>query len=290
MFAPSIPGRIRTFAPSPDSKRSIHATAGLRSLTSAEHGRECICGFTLFELLIVMAVIAILMVLIAPAFTTIKGGTDVTSAAYTIKGVLDTARTYAKANNTYTWVGFFEEDVSKPWQPPTSLTPPGGVGRIIVSIVASKDGTMIYDATAPAKIDTTKLIQLGKLIKIENAHLAGDAAFTAAPSTPTGVTFGSRPSVTYRIATPPNSSPSDSRTPFQYPLGSPQPPAQYSFLKAVEFSPRGEARIDNSADYSLQNAAEIGLRGTRGTTVDTGPNVVAVQVGGVGGDVIIYRK
>ena len=53
------------------------------------------------------------MVLIAPAFTTIKGGTDVTSAAYTIKGVLDTARTYAKANNTYTWVGFFEEDVSQ---------------------------------------------------------------------------------------------------------------------------------------------------------------------------------
>ena len=52
------------------------------------------------------------MVLIAPAFTTIKGGTDVTSAAYTIKGVLDTARTYAKANNTYTWVGFYEEDVS----------------------------------------------------------------------------------------------------------------------------------------------------------------------------------
>ena len=43
----------------------------------------------------------------------LKGGTDVTSAAYTIKGVLDTARTYAKANNTYTWVGFFEEDVSQ---------------------------------------------------------------------------------------------------------------------------------------------------------------------------------
>ena len=37
----------------------------------------------------------------------IKGGTDVTNAAYTIKGVLDTARTYAKANNTYTWVGFY---------------------------------------------------------------------------------------------------------------------------------------------------------------------------------------
>ncbi len=53
-------------------------------------------AFTLLELLIVMGIVALLMVLIAPAFTTIKGGTDVTSAAYTIKGVLDTARTYAK--------------------------------------------------------------------------------------------------------------------------------------------------------------------------------------------------
>jgi prepilin-type N-terminal cleavage/methylation domain-containing protein len=285
MFAPSISRRA--------CPNIQHAPAWppLNFRLSILNSQRCRAAFTILELLIVLGIIGILLVLIAPAFTTIKGGTDVTSAAYTVKGVLDTARTYAKANNTYAWVGFFEEDVSQPWQPSTTLTPPGGVGRIIMSIVASKDGTMIYDATAPAKIDTTKLIQIGKLIKIENAHLAGDAVFTAAPSTPTGVTFGSRPSVTYRIATPPNSSPSaDSRTPFQYPLGSPQPAAQYNFVKAVEFSPRGEARIDNSADYSLQNAAEIGFRGTHGTTVDMGPNVVAIQVGGVGGDVIIYRK
>ena len=75
---------------------------------------ESIRGFTLLELLVVVGIIALLLVLIAPAFTYIKGGTDVTSAAYTIKGVLDTARTYAKANNTYAWVGFYEEDVSQP--------------------------------------------------------------------------------------------------------------------------------------------------------------------------------
>lgn len=95
-------------------------------------------AFTLFELLIVVGIIAVLMVIIAPAFTNIKGGGDVTSAAYTIKGVLDTARTYAKANNTYTWVGFFEEDIS-------SATPGiPGTGRPVISIIASKDGTMLY--------------------------------------------------------------------------------------------------------------------------------------------------
>ena len=99
-------------------------------------------GFTLLELLIVVGIIGLLLVLIAPAFTTIKGGSDVTSAAYTIKGVLDTARTYAKANNTYTWVGFYEEDVS-------SGTPgTAGTGRVVMSIVASKDGTKVYDANS----------------------------------------------------------------------------------------------------------------------------------------------
>src|SRR5437762_8479124 len=63
-------------------------------------------AFTLLEMLVVMGIIATLMVLVAPAFTTIKSGTDATSAAYAIKGTLDTARTYAMANNTYTWVGF----------------------------------------------------------------------------------------------------------------------------------------------------------------------------------------
>src|SRR3989454_1630283 len=125
-------------------------------------------GFMLLELLIVVGIIGLLMVLIAPAFTYIKGGTDVTSAAYTIKGVLDTARTYAKANNTYTWVGFYEENVSNP-SSPNSDTP--AIGRLVMSIVASKDGTTVYDPNSLATIAPTKLIQVGKLTKIENVHL-----------------------------------------------------------------------------------------------------------------------
>src|SRR5437016_952281 len=88
-----------------------------------------LAGFTLLEMLIVVGIIGLLLVLIAPAFTYIKGGTDVTSAAYTIKGVLDTARTYAKANNTYAWVGFFEEDASLSSTNPATA----GNGRIVIS-------------------------------------------------------------------------------------------------------------------------------------------------------------
>src|SRR5437660_7716583 len=139
-------------------------------------------GFTLVELLIVVGIIAVLLVLIAPAFTSLKGGTDVTSAAYTIKGVLDTARTYAKANNTYTWVGFYEEDVS-------SGTPgTAGTGRLVMSVVASKDGTNVY-GSGTVVIDPTKLLQVGKLIKIDNIHLPLFALGTGM-----GDTFDARPS------------------------------------------------------------------------------------------------
>src|SRR5438046_1938063 len=138
-------------------RRSIDGSGSLKRFNAST--LQPFNGFTLLELLIVVGIIGLLLVLIAPAFTYIKGGTDVTSDAYTIKGVLDAARTYAKTNNTYTWVGFYEEDVSQPsTNPPTA-----GVGRVVMSIVASKDGTKIYDATSTS-IDPTRLIQVSKLV------------------------------------------------------------------------------------------------------------------------------
>src|SRR5205085_10203734 len=208
--------------------------------------------------MVVIAIMVLVVAFIAPAVTSLKSAGDVTSAAYTVKGVLDQARTYAKANNTYTWVGFFEEDVS---QPSTTPQATAGIGRIVISLVASKDGTMIYNPSSPAKITTTQLIQVGKLTKIENVHLAGDALFTAAPSTPTGSTFDYRPAVTFRIASPPNTSPPYSTTPFQYPVWTPEPAWQYTFVKAVAFRRAGWVPIDNSTiSYALQPAAGSGLR------------------------------
>ena len=264
-----------------NSQRSTKNAQRCSAVFTLETQRERASAFTLLELLIVVGIIGLLLVLIAPAFTYIKGGTDVTSAAYTIQGVLDTARTYAKANNTYTWVGFFEEDVSS--------TTPGmpGVGRLVMSIVASKDGTIIYDPTNLAQQDlTTRVLQVGKLAKIDNVHLW---THTDAPSG-AGSTFDTRPNVlsTYCIG---SSSPAASTIPFGYPVGNPAPAAQYTFVKAIQFSPRGEARINNNSN-ALQAVAEIGLEPTHGATVPASipANVVAVQFTGVGGDARIYRR
>ncbi len=248
---------------------------------SAVRAREP-CGFTLVELIVVIALISTLMVLVAPAFTGIKSAGDVTSAAYTIKDALEQARTHAMAYETYVWIGFYEEPAG---QPSTNPATPG-TGRIVISTIASADGTTVYNPRSLAAIDPTRVTQLNKLVKVEGTHLA-----TFPDGSGTGDTFDSRPAAIYETAkigdtTPPN----PSLTPFQYPVGNPAPDAQYTFVKAVEFSPRGEARINNR-NYTLKTVAEIGLQPTHGTTVDVNSrNIIAIQFGALGGDLKIYRR
>jgi type II secretory pathway pseudopilin PulG len=270
--------------------------------------RERASAFTLLELLIVVGIIALLLALIAPAFTNIKSAGDVTSAAYTIKGVLDTARTYAKANNTYVWVGFAEENAgSNPPATPTA-TPaasPYPSGRLVMAIVASKDGTTIYNPNSlnnPDPIDPTRLTPVTKLVKVDNVHLPLFAAGTGG-----GDGFDARPSPSpasdynYSRFGDLNvggfSAPlTDSQFPFQYPVGSPAPTAQYVFRKTLQFTPRGECRINST--YDVRRVIEIGLLQTHGSIVPTPTpsagnyvgNVAAVQITGFGGSVKIYRR
>jgi prepilin-type N-terminal cleavage/methylation domain-containing protein len=227
-------------------------------------------GFTLLELLIVIGIMAILLVLIAPAFTTIKSAGDVTSAAYTVKGVLDTARTYAKANNTYTWVGFAGSIGPNTNQ--DAIT-----GQVELAIVASKDGTNLWSANnwLPGK-----LTQVGKMITLNNIHI-GD---TGTPQN-NGTEFESRENVDsfHRIST------SDD-TPYPFTVQG------TTFNKWIQFSPRGEALVHGD-NYSIVKAAEVGVLPTHGNVLGVTQsgslwlgNVAAIQVGGFTGDVRIYRR
>jgi prepilin-type N-terminal cleavage/methylation domain-containing protein len=242
-------------------------------------------GFSLIELLVVIAIIAILTALMIPALTSLKGAGEVTKSAYDLVGTLETARAYAIANNTYVWVGFFEEDGSAL----TSVPATNGTGRVVLSVVASKDGLQGFDANSSAsasnKLDAIRLVQLGKLVKMGNVHLA---AFPDGANT--GDSFDARPAAGSDYARIGGTNPpTSSKFPFQFPVGNPAPTPQYTFVKTLQFNPRGECRVNST--YDLRQVVEIGLQQAHGNILDTrSSNVIAVQITGVAGNAKIYRR
>jgi len=248
-------------------------------------------AFTLIELITVLAIVVALCALIVPAVTGLKGGTDLTSAAYQIQEALDQARTYAVSNNCYTWVGFFEEDISN-----SNATPANrGVGRLVISIVASNDGTTIYNKAKAAAATTqtitpSRLAQIGKLIKLDNIHVLNA----------TGQTVGIRQAGILTAANLVGLSAQPLLFNFQYPLnggaavytfglGPAQPGSVPVLSGIVQFSPQGEASSEAQALPGMVPCRELAVQQTHGTQPAASRNIIAVDIGGLTGQTTLYR-
>jgi len=221
-------------------------------------------GFSLLELMAVVFVLILVVGFLAPALTNLKSAGDVTSAAYTIKGVLDQARTYAMANDTYTTVGFAGS---------IGNTSASVTGQIFVAMLASTDATANGFSNGNYK-------QLGKLLKFDNTHIHD----TGVP-TNDGTDFENRPSVAaaYRISTAA--------------AGAYTITIQgVTFSRWVQFSPRGEAVLGGNS--AMTQYMEVGLFPTHATILASSQdangkwlgNIVAIQVSGFSGSVRIYRR
>jgi len=84
-------------------------------------------AFTLIELLCVMAIMGLMLVLVVPVTGALKGSGSVNDATLNVSLILEQARAYAMANNTYVWVGFSEDQT-------------GGNSKVTVSAVAGTTG------------------------------------------------------------------------------------------------------------------------------------------------------
>ena len=277
-------------------REHFHRATGLRAVPRAGARR----GFTLVEMLVVIAIVLILLALIVPAFTQLNTARELTRSAYDITNLLDEARAYAKTKGTYTWVGFFEEDASKAAGNP-------GTGRVVISVVASRDATAMYPAAgdqialdAANAPDPNNLLQLGRLMKLDNTHLTvlkpedvptRDQTTVPAAAYQVGKDdFGSNPSGQDEFGkhvplADPSAPPDANQVTFGYPIGAATPTSK--FVKIIQFNPLGDAAkiVD-----SPQRLMEIGLRTARGAVVDpASKNCVAIQVTGIGGQVRIYR-
>jgi len=243
------------------------------------------------ELLSVISVVMVMGVILAPAVGGLRGASDLTRSAYDIQGILDQARAYAMANNTYVYVGFSEVDVS---QPTTSKPQAAGVGRLAIAAVASRDGTPGYDMKSPGisspAISNSNLTAISKLQRFENIHLAD---LGSAPPADGGM---ARPGIpdpqsgypNYRLGNP--AAASNCVTPFEWPVDSASNGGQYSFKIVVNFDPQGVARIQGGTNTDhIPPYMEIGLQPTHGNSISTAGNTVAIQIDGMTGTTRIYR-
>ncbi len=264
-------------------------------------------AFTLVELLVVTGLIAVMAALAGPALVAIKGGEDMTKNAYDIAGLLEQARAYAMANNTYVFVGLEEVDASRT----ASVVPQlPGTGRVAVAVIASKDGTRDYDVTngnlsIPPFVDQngnpvstgTNFVAISKLMYFENTHLASAGVLngpSVAVNSSGSVGSGrmERPAIVANDCILANGS--DCVTAFAWPLGIAynSNSAQYNFGTVVNFDPQGVARLQtaNNAD-AIGQYMEIGLEPAHGNVVQQTPpsNVAVIQIDAMTGATHIYR-
>lgn len=259
-------------------------------------------AFTLVELLVVIAIMVIMMALVGPVMNSLKGSRDVVHIASDIDSTLEQARAYAMANDTYVFVGFDEVDVTQPLSTNPTAPQPAGIGRIAMAIVASKDGTRIYDPNSNGTdiasfwsnsnnyANGAHLVAVGNLRVFDDVHLADSLG--AVP------TSGKMARSTVDNAERLGNSNCYSATPFAWPLGSSIGAGQYQFTKVIQFGPQGSAKVQTKSSTSngqdIVPWVEVDLQQTHGNALvplPSNPNTgtqTAIQIDGITGAVRTY--
>ncbi len=217
------------------------------------------------ELLAVLAVMAILAAGAGPAMQAIQSSEGLSMDTANISTILDLARAYAMANNTYVFVGFYESDGS---QPSNKWPAPAGVGRLWMSVVASNDGTRLYDASnfSPANLTT-----INKLVHFDNVHLTATAPANISNLDPSAAQLAG----------------SNSIISFGAPVNSPGTIAQ--FAEFIQFDPRGVVSLPTTVSPPLASWVQINLVPAHGNQVSNSANAAVLQIDGITGSVRIFR-
>lgn len=224
-----------------------------------ENGRRR--GFSLIELLTVVALIAILAVAVLPALSSMSGSGRTRQNLIQISGALEKAREYAVSRNTYTWVAWRMNNVS--------------TDRPVLQMAfASADGSTA-DVPSSGTYSgpyggTNRVVPIDRPQKLEGCRLkAGSALPSDSPIRTRVENFAGGAALTG----PGFSSYTSTQT------------GTVDFDASIMFTPAGEARVSAALPENIQFAL-IPLKGA--DTEDTA-GASLVRVSGLTGRVKVYQ-
>jgi len=268
---------------------SVWPTILLPALRSKRAGNR---AFTLIELLVVVAIMGLLAAISLPALKGLSGAEKFTQEIGQITGILEQARSYAMAQNTYVWVAIYPYD-------PSMLTPSDASGdALFIATLASNDGSDPIGWTSASVVPvpgivsgtTTTISEILRVasfkqitIRTQNYFTQGSGASQIA-SLPSGIEdplTGPSATPTFQI-TVKGVSAASLILPATVPSDAPTAQA----VSVIQFTPSGAARINGSPIDSVW----IDLQRAKAKGVIDADNIAAIRINGLTGLTSLYRK
>ncbi|SDU27641.1 prepilin-type N-terminal cleavage/methylation domain-containing protein [Verrucomicrobium sp. GAS474] len=226
-------------------------------------------GFSLIELLIVVAIIGVMAVVSIQSFSSVGRNQAVGKATGDLVSILEMARSHAMANNSYVYVGFYKPSGA-------DLAKRGSGSCVYVSVAATVDGTSGYENGSW----TPSLVSLSKLQCLEGVSLVPvDSIKTYLPNV--DMTFSSLDAATTTALT--------TFTAQDLGFGQGRNPVG-TFDLVIQFKPNGGANVvTDLTGQTVPHYVAVGLVPATGSSATVSANCSLIRVDGVTGFVRFYR-
>jgi len=209
-------------------------------------------GFSLMEMICVLAIVSVLTSLTWPAIVGIVSGDRLSNNAYTLSEAVQQARAVAMARHTYVWVGF------------STYTGADGVPAVMIASVTGNSGQS-------SDLANNNYVLAERPAVLRNVSLTGQTNYQTLPGYDSTVTTTDVASQGYS---------------FQATIAG---RTNASFGDVIAFDPDGQANVAQNSTGALQLVQCLGM-GLQVAPSSSKLHVAAIQVRGLSGEVTVLRQ